>query len=312
MPTLVQTPARGSARQQPQAATVFPYDSGDLRRFRELQQLAYTCAERVGAWLEPGVTERQASARLGRELAAAGVQDFFHVHFAWFGDRTAFRHFHTPLQFFPSRRRLEEGMPYILDCAPVIDGYTADIGYAGRVGASPVWDRIDRDLREYRDLIVVEARRRTPFNEIYARVDALIARHGYDNRHRVYPGRVIGHQVTRTTARGPAGVSVLGFGIRTLQTLGREFLGERRYGRSPLWADGRASRHAPTPGLWAVEPHVAFRDVGLKFEELLVVTDDDAYWLDDDLPHVRRWQRAADTSSDIATDVATDVAVEAR
>jgi len=22
---------------------------------------------------------------------------------------------------------------------------------------------------------------------------------------------------------------------------------------------------------------------------LLVVTDDDAYWLDDDLPHVRRW-----------------------
>lgn len=30
--------------------------------------------------------------------------------------------------------------------------------------------------------------------------------------------------------------------------------------------------------------------VGAKFEELLVVTEDDAYWLDDDLPHVRRWQ----------------------
>jgi hypothetical protein len=31
--------------------------------------------------------------------------------------------------------------------------------------------------------------------------------------------------------------------------------------------------------------------VGAKFEELLVITEDDAYWLDDDLPHVRRWQQ---------------------
>lgn len=43
------------------------------------------------------------------------------------------------------------------------------------------------------------------------------------------------------------------------------------------------------PGLWAVEPHLGFAGVGAKFEELLVITDDDAYWLDDDLPHVRRW-----------------------
>jgi hypothetical protein len=39
-----------------------------------------------------------------------------------------------------------------------------------------------------------------------------------------------------------------------------------------------------------VEPHLGFRGVGAKFEELLVVTEDSAYWLDDDLPHVRRWQ----------------------
>ena len=45
----------------------------------------------------------------------------------------------------------------------------------------------------------------------------------------------------------------------------------------------------PTPGLWAVEPHLGFRDVGAKWEELLVVTDTDAFWLDDDVPHVRRW-----------------------
>lgn len=274
-------------------AKAFPFDDTDLDRFRELQQLAYRCAQAVGDWLEPGVTERQAAARLRHELVAAGVQDFFHIPFAWFGDRTAFRHFKTPLQFFAGGRRLEEGMPYILDCAPVVDGYTADIGYAGKVGDNAIWDRIALDLREYRELIVHEVRQHKPLNEVYAAVDALITAHGYDNRHKVYPGRVIGHQVTRVTSRGFAGVNVLGFGVRTIQTLGRELVSERRHGRSPLWADGRSSRHAPTPGLWAVEPHIGFRGVGLKFEELLVVTDDDAYWLDDDVPHVRRWQEAA-------------------
>ena len=55
-------------------------------------------------------------------------------------------------------------------------------------------------------------------------------------------------------------------------------------------AGGRPGAHnAPVAGLWAIEPHLGFRGVGVKFEELLVVIEDDAYWLDDDLPHVRRW-----------------------
>ncbi|MEU6731773.1 M24 family metallopeptidase [Streptomyces physcomitrii] len=275
----------------------FPFTEQDLANFRELQRLAYRCAEKVAAWLEPGVTERQAAARLRKELVAEGVQDFFHVPFAWFGDRTAFRHFRTPLQFFATGRRLAEGMSYVLDCAPVVDGYTADIGYAGKMGENPIWDRIAKDLLDYRELIVDLVRQRRTLDEVYAAVDAQIARHGYDNRHRVYPGRVIGHQVTRMEkVRGPEGLTMFGFGVRTLQTLGRELVTERVQGRSPLWADGRASRHAPTPGLWAVEPHVGFRDVGLKFEELLVVTHDDAYWLDDDVPHVRRARALAATA----------------
>ncbi|WP_326595185.1 M24 family metallopeptidase [Streptomyces sp. NBC_01803] len=289
-------PARGSRSRA--APPAFPFDDHDLGRFREVQRLAYHCAEEVAAWLAPGVTEREAAARLRRALTSAGVRDFFHVPFAWFGDRTAFRHFRTPLQFFPGGRRLAEGEPFVLDCAPVVDGYTADIGYGGTLGDNPVWNALDRDLGAYRELILREVRRRRPLAEVYGAVDALIARHGYDNRHRVYPGRVIGHQVTRLTARGPAGVTMFGFGVRTLQTLGRELIGERLRGRSPLWADGRASRHAPTPGLWAVEPHIGFRDVGLKFEELLVVTEDDAHWLDDDLPHVRRWRDRAAAQDD--------------
>jgi hypothetical protein len=51
--------------------------------------------------------------------------------------------------------------------------------------------------------------------------------------------------------------------------------------------------HPATPGLWAVEPHFGLRGTGVKFEEILVVTENDAHWLDDDLPHVRRFARSS-------------------
>ena len=48
------------------------------------------------------------------------------------------------------------------------------------------------------------------------------------------------------------------------------------------------------PGLWAVEPHVARDTTGAKFEEILVVTGERAYSLDDDLSHCRRWSGSED------------------
>ena len=271
-------------------------DPAALGKFRAVQQLAYAAAESVGKSLEPGVTEKQAIQRIREYLLERGVQDWFHTPFAWFGDRTAFSNFWTPLKFFPTQRRLEEGMPFILDCAPVRDGYIADIGYAGCLGTNPIYEQLMHDLAEYRSLIVTRVRDAAPLRQIYRDVDALLARHGYDNRHQVYPGRVIAHQVGRVHSRLPKFI-VAGFGIRALQTLVSDLIVERMHHRSPLWADGEISNHPATPGLWAVEPHIGFRDVGVKFEEILVVPPSgDAYWLDDDLPHVRCWQRAAAAS----------------
>jgi hypothetical protein len=280
-----------------------------LQRHRDAQALAYRCAETVSAGLEAGVTEREVARRMRVYLRENGVEDFFHIPFAWFGERTAFRSLKgpwTPLHFFPTNKRLEEGLSYILDCSPVVDGYVSDIGYAGVLGGpgtNRVFDALMRDLAEYRTLILQRIKAGDTLSDVYAAVDALIARQGYESRHKVYPGRVIGHQVGRMTQRGAVskfmvGRYAFGFGVRTLETLGREIITEGIKGRSPLWAGGRASRHAPTPGLWAVEPHIGFpssssgskHSVGVKFEELLVVTEDDAFWLDDDLPHVRRWQ----------------------
>jgi Xaa-Pro aminopeptidase len=267
-----------------------PGDTAELERFREMQRLAYRCAETVAAGLEPGVTERVATRRMRHWLRDEGVDDWLHVPFAWFGDRTAFRGFVSPHRFFPTGTRLEEGMPYILDLAPIRDGISADIGYGGVLGENRIWDQVNADLADYRPLILELVRDRRTFADVYAEVDSLIAAQGYQNRHRKYPGRVIGHQVGVIRGLLPKGVGYP-FGVRFLQTLGREFVTERMAGRSPIWNGARQSAHPPTPGLWAVEPHIALRGVGVKFEELLVVTEDDAYWLDDDLPHVRRWDR---------------------
>jgi Xaa-Pro aminopeptidase len=264
--------------------------AAELDEFRSVQQLAYRCAEEIAAGLDVGITERETAARMRTWLVDNGVEDWFHLPFAWFGDRTAFRNFRQPLQFFPTKRRLEEGMPYILDCAPVRDGYTADIGYSGSLGANAVLDRITGDLAEHRALIVDQVRERRKLRDIYEAVDELAARQGFENRHRAYPFRVIAHQVHRLPpGKGP----VIGrFGLRSLRQLARTVRVGLQQGWSPLWADTRFSDHPPTPGLWAVEPHLGLRGVGAKFEELLVVTADDAFWLDDDLPHVRRWATA--------------------
>jgi len=275
----------------PRPASV-PADTRELERFREVQQLAYACATEVGAGLAPGVTEREATARMRRWLLDRGVDDWFHLPFAWFGDRTAFTGFRFPHQFFPTSRRLEEGMPYILDVAPVVDGYTADIGYAGCLGENRIFERLMADLAEYRDLVLGGVRAGRTLRTVYDDVDRLLERHGYANRHRRYPFGVLAHRVGVVRGRGPR-PTVFGFGVRALRTLLHDAQRGRRAGWSPLWGPGRASDHPATPGMWAVEPHIGFRGVGVKFEELLVVTETDAFWLDDDLPHVRRWRAGA-------------------
>ncbi len=219
--------------------------SGELRGFREVQRLAYECAEAVSARLEPGMTERDA-ARLQRSwLRARGVTDWFHLPFAWFGDRTAFTNFRVPLQFFPTGRRLEPGMPFILDMAPVYKGFTADIGYSGSLGGNPVQARLMADLEAHRELLLREVRERRPLREIYEDVDRLMVRQGYANRHRAYPFGVIAHKVDRVAER-PWSPRLFGFGTQSLKGLASDALHGHRDGWSPLWSPYRFSDHPRT------------------------------------------------------------------
>lgn len=263
--------------------------TSELERFRRVQQLAYQCCEEIAPQLQPGVTERQVAKQMRRWLWDRGVDDFFHIPFAWFGDRTAFRGFTFPTQFLPSARMLNAGDPVTLDCAPVVDGYTADVGFSTRCGQNPAFDDLFAALAQFRPLILERVRARVPLRTIWAQVDELSRELGYENRHRVYPGHVLAHTVTRLARPLPLRPIAVAFGVRALETLLRELATERLQGRSPLWGPSRHSDHPPYPGLWAVEPHIGYGNVGGKWEEILVVTDNDAFWLDDNPSHVQRW-----------------------
>ncbi len=264
---------------------------GELSRFRDVQKLAYRCAQAIESELRPGMSERFVAGQMRRWLDDQGVTEYFHVPFVWFGDRTSFSGGWNPLKFAPTSRRLEPDMPVILDVAPSIDGYCADIGYGCCIGDNPVWAKLQDDLALHRSLILDLVKQRRSARDIYLAVDALAARQGYVNRHRVYPGRVLGHRIFRL-AQTPIRKLVLGgFGADALAGLCRATRAARQgeAEKWPLWNDRKRSELPVTQGLWAIEPHLGVGPVGSKWEEILVVTETDAYWLDDDLPHLRRW-----------------------
>ncbi len=283
--------------------TASHYSHAELGRFREVQQLAYRCAVQVADELHPGVTEKEAAAALGDALRSHGVKQFFHQPFAWFGDRTGFAGIRQPLQFFPTDRRLELGMPAILDVAPVVDGYAADIGYSFACGENPELDRLVDDLEPFRACILEHVERGDTLAEIYRSVEDLLADLGVRNCHRHYPFGVLAHRVYHQPAVPLAQARLLGFGlsagggllaqsvVNRIPLRVRNLVSPLRQG-SPFCNTGPGSDAPPEPGLWAFEPHIARGDVGAKWEELLVIEDKRAYWLDDDLPHVRRWHRA--------------------
>lgn len=277
-----------------------PSHTEQLEAFRAAQRLAYDCATAVAADLRPGMTERDAAKRMKAWAEDHGVRDWFHEPFAWFGDRTAFRGLiavkalrgFNPA-FLPGLRRLEEGMPFILDCAPVVGQAVADIGYAGALGINPVVEQLLDDLMDHRALIVERISAGETMAGVSRAVDALCRRQGVEPRHKAYPFNVLAHRVELLPGT-PGGFSVAQFGLRAIRALRSQVAEGKRAGWSPLWNSAETSDHPPVPGLWAVEPHLGFRDVGAKFEELLVIEEDgSAHWLDDDLPHVRRWATRA-------------------
>ncbi len=268
------------------------FTNAELARFKEYQRASYAVLEHVAASLREGETEKDVARRLRKRFHEQGVHHYFHVPVALFGTRTAYPGNFGQLEALPTDQKLERGMPVILDAAPIFHGYTVDTSLACAFGDNPRQRELIKALKPLRERILARVRERASFRVIAREVDDEIRRLGYENCHRKHIAFVLGHRVTQVPDTWLHRRRIWGLGVEQVAWFVGKTLGAQRFGGdgSPNWNHTRSSDHPPTPGLWAVEPHLGKDGVGAKFEEILVITESDAFWLDEGgLPHHRAW-----------------------
>lgn len=271
------------------------FTPAQLDRFRARQAEVYDLFQQVIPTLEPGMTEKQVTTVLHRALIAKGMKQYFHGPVALFGDRSAYPGDFGQTEALPTQRRLRNNEMVILDAAPVLDGYAVDCSFAFPFGEVPDFERVDRELERLRGRIFDLAKTGMTMQKIAWTVDDEIRQAGFANCHKKHIAMVLGHRLGLIDDPFLARQRIWGLSPRLawwfVSGTGLAALGLHRI--TPNWNHTKVSDCPVQPGLWAVEPHLAIGPVGAKFEEILVVTDDNMFWLDNDLPHHRRWKARA-------------------
>lgn len=255
--------------------------STEIEGYRQAQQLAFSCAQAVTAVMYPGWTEGQTGEWMMNWLHDHGVRAHLHRPIVAFGARTCA----PPGQWGPARgtgATLREDDVVMLDCAPIVNGYTGDIAYTIGVGQNPELERAQDFLSGLRLRLAQCFSNAETVNDVYAWVDREITTAGYENAANGYPGEVLGHRVYRHGAltsriswflpETPFGWVVSWHGPGFLFKLVRRMIEPELLG---------PSHHGSKTGIWAIEPHLRTASFGCKFEELLVVEPGRAFWLDD-------------------------------
>jgi Xaa-Pro aminopeptidase len=262
----------------------------ELERFGHWQAISYGVLEEVAAQLTEGSTERDATRLAMRAYRREGADRFFHLPVALFGERTALPDPWSTASFWPTTRTLERGDSVILDASPTFEGFVVDTSVSLSFGTSPVPEHVTAmvDNVAHRSRILDAVRAGATFQEIALAVDARLRADGYENRHRLHPDAVLGHRVVRFTELEtipPVGAD--GFDTYLLDWFVAGIGAAHDVGSvPPTWNVRDVCHHRPAPGLWAVEPHVARGAIGVKWEELLVITGTEAFWLSDAVPHL--------------------------
>ena len=264
----------------------------ELDAFRAAQQASYKTLTDFADGLAPGIGEIEATRLLRKAFYVQGVRHFFHVPVALFGERTAYPGDFGAFGALPTDRTLKPGDPVILDAAPIYDGYLVDTSYAFPFGRVAGFDALDGHLEILRAMILAEVNLGHGFRDIARTVDGYIRDHGYENCHKKHIGAVLGHRVIK--GRGWLVDQPRIWGLASKHVgwfLAKSLIARAGFkNQTPNWNHGRVCDGVRPHGLWAVEPHLARDGVGAKFEEILVIDEDGAHYLDDALPHLTRWR----------------------
>ena len=270
------------------------FSADELARFKALQRTSFGILQAAAARLTGGETEKDVAHQLVKDYSANGFKSFFHLPVVLFGDRTALPGAWSVGHFFPKRRTLEPGASVILDAAPISDGYLVDTSFSFCFGESEEHRQMMVHLSQYRDAILAAVNSGEGFKQIADDVISNMSASGYEPVHTKHVGEVLGHRAVKF---GPLPIKPRlngfdAFAISWFELKDRiASLGLGR--RSPLWNALKTSDHSPHDGLWLVEPHAGKGDVGAKWEEIMVIENGVARWLDDRPPHVVQWQNIA-------------------
>jgi len=267
------------------------FNPEQLARFKAFQRRAYEILEESAAALKPGVMETEVARGLRKKFHLAGARGYFHVPVVLFGERTSYPGAFGPFDAISTDRKLEEGDAVILDAAPIFDGYKVDTSYAYCFGANEDYDAADAALVEFRALLIALIKEGFAFREVAWKIDDRIRALGFENCHKKHIGAVLGHRLTYAPQYPVRMPKVWGLAPRQVSWFFYKSF-QSRLGapsQTPNWNASKQCRTNPQDGLWAMEPHIAHNGVGVKFEEILVIDKGAVYWLDDDLPHLRRW-----------------------
>ncbi len=265
------------------------FSKDEMARFLTLQKQCFAIQHDMAKTLEEGMDEITVARELMRQYRAAGAGNFFHLPVALFGARTALPGNWRVGHFFPRDHKLCKGDSVILDAAPIFDGFLVDTSYSFCFGDNPAHDQMMRDLLSERHAILDAVNDGQSFCQIATAVFERAKTKGYESVHEKHPGEVLGHRAGKWRFGGLKGWRYHGFDSATLAwfTLKGKLAEAGLKNQYPLWNRRRTSEHPPTDGLWLVEPHFGKDGVGAKWEEILVIEDGQARWLEDSPPHVR-------------------------
>ncbi len=269
-----------------------------LSRFRELQQLSFSLLEQTAAGLVGGETEKEVAHELVKRYRSAGAGSFFHLPVVLFGERTALPGRWGVGKFFPRDVALQNNDSVIMDAAPLFDGYLVDTSFSFCFGSDAGHRAMMQHLGQYRASVLDAVKNGRSFKVIADQVLHSMRLAGYEAVHTKHPGEVLGHRAIKTPNL-PFQLRLQGFDAVSLSWFKfKDSMAMRGLGRhSPLWNSLKTSDHSPHDGLWLVEPHAGLGSVGAKWEEILVIDQGRAFWLDDNPPHVRQWSQIARNES---------------
>jgi hypothetical protein len=267
------------------------FSAHELGRFLELQRLSFSILQAAASRLAGGESEKEIARQLVKDYYAAGFKSFFHLPVVLFGERAALPGNWTVGNFYPKKKTLEEGDSVILDAAPISEGFLVDTSYSFCLGENDGHRHMMGHLSQYRDSILSSVNQGDGFRQIAQTVVENMSRHGYEPVHTKHIGEVLGHRAVKL-GYVPFNPRMKGFDAFAISWFKmKDELAARGLGkRSPLWNTSKNSDHSAHDGLWLVEPHAGKDGVGAKWEEILVIEDGNARWLDDNPPHVQQWR----------------------